>query len=276
MSKAIAAISLLHGFSVEAPLGRADVLRSTPARRLLAYLATQGQPRARDYVAFTLWPETGERQANQNLRTAVWEVREHVPAVLCSDQDRLALASGVDVDFDRMRAMARSVVSIPVDGVESVIDRFAQELLPDWYDEWLVPARDRWLEARLHALDALAARLSGLGQHGLAIDAAVASVAIDPLRESSRRALILAHLAEGNQAAAKRAFERFREVLRDDLGVTPPPELAALLTPTSFRPEIAGGPGPSSVGPYRSERASQDSHSRSLQPLLARGHSVDS
>jgi DNA-binding SARP family transcriptional activator len=46
-------------------------------------------------------------------------------------------------------------------------------------------------------------------------------VAVEPLRESAHRALIGAHLAEGNRVEALRQLARLRHLLREELGVEP-------------------------------------------------------
>jgi DNA-binding SARP family transcriptional activator len=55
----------------------------------------------------------------------------------------------------------------------------------------------------------------------------MAAVAGEPLRESARSALIEAHLAERNVGAALREYEAFRQLLHDELGLEPSPDLRA-------------------------------------------------
>jgi hypothetical protein len=71
------------------------------------------------------------------------------------------------------------------------------DLLPDWYDDWVLLEAEDWRRLRLHALEALAGRLIALGRWGEAANAAGAAVRAEPLRESARAALIQAHLAVG-------------------------------------------------------------------------------
>jgi DNA-binding SARP family transcriptional activator len=90
--------------------------------------------------------------------------------------------------------------------------------------------RERFHQLRLHALEALCDRLITAGRYGEAIDAGLAVVAAEPLRESAHRALIKAHLAEGNHGEAYRQYQLCREILRDELGVEPSNALRALLS----------------------------------------------
>jgi DNA-binding SARP family transcriptional activator len=80
----------------------------------------------------------------------------------------------------------------------------------------------------LHALDELSHALSTAARYADAVEVAQASVACDPLRESGQRALIRAHLAEGNTAEARRASARFAWLLDRELGLLPSDELAIL------------------------------------------------
>jgi DNA-binding SARP family transcriptional activator len=61
------------------------------------------------------------------------------------------------------------------------------------------------------------------------------AVHADPLRESAQRALLEAHLAEGNWVEGRRGYESYRDLLWRELGVNPGPELASLLDPSHSR-----------------------------------------
>ena len=102
------------------------------------------------------------------------------------------------------------------------------DLLPGWYDDWVLLERERLRQVRLQALEAVAARLASLGRHGEALQAAHAAIRAEPLRESAHRLMVRIHLAEGNVAEAVRAYELFRTMLEHELGV-PPSELMTRL-----------------------------------------------
>jgi DNA-binding SARP family transcriptional activator len=219
-------ITLLDGFDVE----NVQVARlPVPSKRLLAFLAIGDRPLERDYVAYSLWPDARESRAIASFRTAVWEIRERAPHLLDGDGEVLGLADNVDVDYHDLRRDAFRLADLPLDGsIDRLVDGYSKDLLPEWYDDWTSVARARWLELRLHALDALATRLTVERRHLEAIDAAVAAVAIEPLRETSRRTLIRAYLAEGNRIRALQELERFGTLLRQELDSEPSPELVRL------------------------------------------------
>ncbi|MFE5770353.1 BTAD domain-containing putative transcriptional regulator [Streptomyces sp. NPDC056485] len=95
------------------------------------------------------------------------------------------------------------------------------ELLAGWDDDWVVLERERLRQLRLHALDALAHGLVREGRHALALETALTSVRTEPLRESAHRAVVAAHLAEGNMQEAVRHYVAFWRLLDEELGVAP-------------------------------------------------------
>jgi DNA-binding SARP family transcriptional activator len=105
----------------------------------------------------------------------------------------------------------------------------AGDLLPDWYDDWVVYERERLRQLRLHALELRCGELSRQGRYAEATDAGLAAVAGDPLRETAQRALIAAYLAEGNPSDALRQYDLYRRTLAETLGLTPSPCMHALV-----------------------------------------------
>jgi DNA-binding SARP family transcriptional activator len=123
-----------------------------------------------------------------------------------------------------------------VDGSASEADLCAvnwrndmMDLLPGWYDDWVIFERERIRQRFLHALEVLSRRLAEVGRCAEAVEAAISAVSADPLRESANKVLIEAHLAEGNLVEGRRAYQRYRDNLRRELGVEPGPELTSLV-----------------------------------------------
>ena len=70
----------------------------------------------------------------------------------------------------------------------------------------LIIERERFHQLRLRALECICEALTAKGDYAGALEAALAAIAAEPLRESAHRALIGVHLAEGNRAEAVRQF----------------------------------------------------------------------
>ncbi|HEY4028564.1 MAG TPA: BTAD domain-containing putative transcriptional regulator [Candidatus Dormibacteraeota bacterium] len=201
------------------------------SQRILALLAIRDQPLHRQYVAGVLWPDYPEGRAVANLRTALSRLPLGGGALVTASGQRLVLSSDVAVDLRETRALIRRVLDQGDDvlGLDRVIDRLMVDLLPGWYDEWILFEQDRYREVRLHALEALCVRLVEVGRTPFAVEVGLAAVAGDPLRESAQQALMNAYLAAGNRAAAVREFERFRTMLRRELGLEPSASLAGMI-----------------------------------------------
>lgn len=202
--------------------------------RLLVYLAFRRRPAARRVVAATLWPEATETRAGGNLRSAMWRLRGAGDGTVLVEASGATLALGprVALDLDPVSGWAERLIGgepgpddlVVPDGVDAALD-----LLPGWYDDWAIVERERMRTRVLHALEQVSRHLSAAGRHAQAVDAAIAAVCAEPLRESAQRTLIRAHLAEGNLVEAQRAFRSYRRLLATELGVEPAPELWQLV-----------------------------------------------
>jgi DNA-binding SARP family transcriptional activator len=237
----------LHALSVRL-LGRFGLLDGPAAlavppgtERVLALLAVRGGTVSRCRTAGMLWPDVTERQARTCLRSALLRLPPAArPAVQVTPAE-LALADAVPVDLSAGQALARRLLEpaarpARADLGEAALAVLATELLPDWYDDWVLAAAESWRQLRLHALEALAGHLAAARRYGEATQAAMAAVTAEPLRESAHTALIRVHLAEGNQSEAVRQYHRYRRLLRAELGVEPTAALHQLLGPQTRRP----------------------------------------
>jgi DNA-binding SARP family transcriptional activator len=225
-------LNVLPGFQLDC----SDHLVALPlgAQRLLAYLAVHRTSLLRAHVSEALWPEVDRRRASANLRSAIWRIRQAGHNVLDATGNRLGLTPDVVVDFQEETALARRILdrSDPwpdrTVGQEAVT-KLSTDLLQDWYDDWLLLERDRWNQLRLHALEALAERLLARGELSQAIDAALAAVWIEPLRESAQRILVRVHAAEGNLCEAVAQYRRYQQLLRHELSTSPTAQMEQLI-----------------------------------------------
>jgi DNA-binding SARP family transcriptional activator len=212
-----------------------SILRVPKAsQRLLACLALRGRVVERAAVAGTLWPDTPESHAYSNLRSALSRLQSTARKALEISKLELGLAESVAVDIRHAQLLARRLLDPTLVPEQSDLGMagatvLSTDLLPDWYDDWVLLEAENWRQLRLHALEALAGRLIVAGRWGEAAYAAGAAVRTEPLRESARATLIQLHLAEGNQAEAVQEFRRYRTLLNAELGLEPTPRLYHLM-----------------------------------------------
>jgi DNA-binding SARP family transcriptional activator len=221
-------IRLMNGFTTE--VGGDQVTLPLDAQRLVAYVALERRPMSRVHVAGRLWSDGSQERAFGNLRSALWRVRKEVD-VLAADTNSVSLRSGVSTDVQLIERLAShadrsDAWTSNLDGDHRL---FCGELLPDWYDEWTLVERERIRQICLHALESVALRLLEAGKYTEALEASLAAVALEPLRESGHRVVIRIHQAEGNFWEAKRHYDNFTTLLETELGLRPSPILEGLM-----------------------------------------------
>jgi DNA-binding SARP family transcriptional activator len=237
-----ARINLLGGFTVH--LGTRELVsvgEELPhaVKRLIAHVSLSRRV-ARTAVAGSLWPEASEAHAQGSLRSTMWRMQKVLPGLVLAAGESLTLADSVVVDVHEVSRWARRELAghADPDGWPISDEGLGGDLLPGWYDDWVLLERERLRQLRLHALEAAAHRLLDEGRFSQALQTAYAAVRAEPLRESAHRILVQVHLAEGNVGEALRAFERFRTLLADELGVAPTPGMCGLLGGVAGRPSL--------------------------------------
>ena len=233
-------LSLLGGFGVWR--GDDPVELPTDAQRVVAFLALQPGRVPRAYVAGTLWADGTQDRANGNLRSALWRLRRNSDTLVDADHTTLGIAAGVTVDIATMTTTAHQVcdpANPTLDQLPNDPALFVRDLLPGWYDDWVLVERERLHQLSLHALEAIARHHIDRHRFAAAIAAALAAIRLDPLRESAHRTAIGVHLAEGNLSEALRQYHAYRTLLHDELSIAPSPQLRAVF-PEHLHPALDG------------------------------------
>ena len=205
------------------------------AQRVLAFLGLQGRPLTRSFVAGSLWLDSTDDRAAASLRSALWRLNRNGRVVETSGE-QLRLAQEVEVDVAAAVAQAHRLLDPECGECPSMSEVLLREdLLPDWYDDWIAIERERFRQLRIHALERLCASLIVAERFGEAIETGFTVAMAEPLRESGHRMLIRAHLAEGNQGEAVAHYHRFRQLLQRELGLAPSREMDALVAGLTVR-----------------------------------------
>jgi len=224
---------LLGGFSLSfegRPITTVDAPR---LQSLLAHLALHRdihQPRER--LAFLFWPDSEESQARTNLRQALHLLRRALPeserflesearAVRWRTDARFSL----DVaDFEQLVARAQQAreageANDERRALEGALALYSGDLVPDCYDEWAVPERERLREAYLGAVERLAELLELALDYRGAIPWARRLLDHDPLNEGSCRRLMRLYALSGDRAGALRVYHGCATALAREVGV---------------------------------------------------------
>jgi DNA-binding SARP family transcriptional activator len=223
-------LHLLGGFRLLR--GAAPVVVPRGLQRVIALIGLR--PGAtRSQLAGLLWPDASEERALSSLRTALWRLRQDpcCPMTATGDTVRLGPAVRLDVD-DLVGTAARVRDGDDPRTAAGALAAGRHDLLPGWYDDWVLLDRERLRQLRLHMLEQVAGQHLVAGRPGEALEAALEAMAAEPLRETPHRLVVRIHLAEGNAFEAVHAFYVYRDLLRRELRLEPSPAMSALLDDT--------------------------------------------
>lgn len=226
-----------------------EVALPPQSERVIAFVALARAPVRRAVLSGSLWPLRTNERASSALRAALWQVTHRAPGLIGppgltgGQRASIELSPRASSDVDRFAAATEGRDASLVD-IESIVATSPDDLLPYWDEDWLHFEREQFRQRRLHALDRLSRALAEEGEYGAAIEVGLAAIAIEPLRESAHRAVIEAHLAEGNLNEARRQLQRCRALLNDQLGLEPSADLVSRVETSmaAQRPDRQGRP----------------------------------
>jgi DNA-binding SARP family transcriptional activator len=204
-------------------------------------IAARDRPIGRDELARALWSDEqpAERDASLNpilsklrvvLKKAGWAVNEAAFDVR-SGAIHVRLPSHTWIDIEE--------AANAIDEAEGALRRqnparawgFANVVVSIARRPFLVDQEAPWIEARraalgrlqMRGLDCLAAASEATGDAASAVQYTTEVLELDPFRETAYQRLMRLHAAAGNRAEALRLYERYRRLMRDELGASPSP-----------------------------------------------------
>lgn len=204
-------------------------------RDLLSYLILfRTTPVSRQQLAFTLWPDTSDRQALKNLRTLLTRLRQALPDAdefIHVTPQTLQWRSEAHFDLDVTEfetALARAAQA-QTDGdsatatseLTAAVAAYTGDLLPECYDDWILPLRARLRLAYSDALERLVLSLEEQRDYGQALSYAQRLLQVDPLHEATYRYLMRLHLAQGNRTEALRTYQACQAMLQREFATAP-------------------------------------------------------
>ena len=202
---------------------------------LLAYLLLHREaPHLRQRIAFLFWPDSSEDQALTNLRQLLHQLRRCLPE--CDKflqietktlQWRPDAAYTLDVaDFEQYLSQATTAAAeghyvLERMRLESAIRYYGGDLLNGFYEDWILPERERLSQAYSGALQRLVALVEEQHDYQLAIRYAEHLLRHDRLNETTYRGLMRLHELNGDRASALRVYHSCVTALTSELGVEP-------------------------------------------------------
>jgi WD40 repeat protein/DNA-binding SARP family transcriptional activator len=226
---------------------------SDKARALLAYLAVEyNRPHRREFLAGLFWPETPERAARTNLRSALANLRQVIhdhqvtPPYLKITRQTIQFNqdadSWVDVNlfinnFDRYSELQLKQTDTELDELtlestlhelEGAINLYQGEFLSGFYindahqfEEWVLITRESLQRQALQSMHWLAEHFYSTGSYEQALHFAQRQTAVEPYQEVAQQQVMWTLALMGRRSEAIAHYERFRELLQTELGVEP-------------------------------------------------------
>jgi DNA-binding SARP family transcriptional activator len=228
-----ASIRLLGRFELHLG-GEAEVrLDIARAELLVTYLLLHRGAQPRRRLAFALWPDSSEAQAQTNLRKLLHTLRVRLPTIDRSLEItprtigwRAGAPVRVDVDeFEKLTAPAAGkrdrAGSERLAALRTAATLYRGDLLDGHDQAWLQPEQQRLRARYLDVLDELADLCAASGELAEAVAHAERRLRGDPLREASYRTLMRLHAENGDRARALGVYHECATVLENELGVAP-------------------------------------------------------
>lgn len=200
-------------------------LSARPAQSLLAYLLLNPVTHRRERLAGLLWPDSSEANARRNLRQALWQIRRALgePADTLLLVDEITLAFNTDSDYWLdVDCIAQPLEEgATADDLIHAVAVYTGELLPGFYEDWVLLERDRLQAQFERKLNLLLERLVETSRWTDVLHWGERWIALGYTPEPAYRALMLAHAGLGDIASVADVYRRCVDALERELGVEP-------------------------------------------------------
>ena len=236
-------VTLLGGmsFSVDGALVKSDL---GPAGRLLACYLFEfaGRVHRRERLADIFWGETEADKARSALNTAIWRIRKILELgttgagrhlVTHGEDVILEECQSIYVDTHRLQNASRRVLNLrnaeaatdqDILDITAAVEGYGGPFLDGYDGDWVLQERERlhclFVRSTFELLRVAAAQR----EYEHALDFGRRILAIDALRESVQRDMMLLLVLNGQRAEAIRTYQRLLDLLRRELNIEPMPE----------------------------------------------------
>jgi predicted ATPase/Tfp pilus assembly protein PilF len=235
-------VALLGGIAFR--LGGLPISRfSTRAEMaLLAYLAHSGQAHNREALADLLWDASTTGQSLSNLRTALAQLRKQVGDTLIVTQKTVAVTSQVHQQTDSARfqsllaGVGRDKSAGTMNQLSQGLDLYKGEFMAGFsrpnvprFNDWLVIEQERLRQLALDGFRKLADWQEEQGNFAAGVLTTRRWLALDQWDETARQKLFRLLAYDGRSSEALGAFEKYRDLLQKEIGISPESETVALV-----------------------------------------------
>ncbi|MCB0069162.1 MAG: tetratricopeptide repeat protein, partial [Caldilineaceae bacterium] len=266
---------------------REPAIETAKAKALLAYLAVENtRPHRREQLAAMFWPDSGQKAAHQNLRQALYVLRQQLRPLESNqdtdDADGLFLTvTRQDASFNTdsehwidavlfteltrstEKHLHRRLDACPqcIERLEAAADLYTGDFLsgltvPDAeeFEAWRVAQQESLHTQALIAFDALASFYERRGEIEKARRYFARRLELEPWDEETHRRVMRLLARHGLRGAALQQFESCKRILEAELGVEPSVETLELAQQIHNN-TLPTEPDPDLESPYKGLRA---------------------
>lgn len=239
-------ISLLGPLQIAVDGVPVKEFKSNRTRALLAYLAVEmDQPHRRESLAGLLWPEWSDREALNNLRSTLSNLRQAIgdrvacPPFLLISRDSIQINRQAEIRIDVIeftRAIEAVQAGAPLtDALEAAVSEYRGAFLEGFsidnspeFEEWALLTRERLARAAVSAWQAFAREFEKKRDFARAQAYARRWLEMEPLDEAAHCQLMRLQALSGQRTAALAQYESCAEILARELGIQPAEETTRL------------------------------------------------
>lgn len=226
-------VRLLGQFQIRIDGETVDI-SSRAEQSLLSYLALNaGTTFRREHLAGLFWPGSDESKAKGYLRLALWHLRKSLHETSPSSPDyfhanRISIALDPTPPLYLDSTVLENETGANLEDLLTATQAYAGELLPGFYDEWVLLERERLRAVFNRKMQSLLEKLQSISRWNDLIRQAERWISMGDHPEPAYRALILGYAKLGNRPAALAAYERCANSLMRELGIKPSEQTQAL------------------------------------------------
>jgi DNA-binding SARP family transcriptional activator/Flp pilus assembly protein TadD len=198
---------------------------------ILAFLAAERRPVARDHLALLFWPDVEPSKGKANLRRELHNLAQLFPNCWVSEHQAVAFvpSSGTTVDIYALRDFQgekrwdEAAALLTGEFLEGLYLEANLE-----FENWLQAERERWRTLAESILTKAIEAHTQRGRYSEAITMSQRRLQLTPWNENAHCQLMRLLAWTGQRGSALRQFDICKQILWNDLGVEPAVETVAL------------------------------------------------
>lgn len=206
-------------------------LSTRKTESLLAYLVLNPESHAREKLAALFWGDSSDTDARNSLRNALAKLNKKLGhELLITDRQSIQVNPEYPlwVDAVELESQVSSLVAGSASTNEVNIELYQNDLLIDFYDDWIFLQREHFRSLFLDTLLELAQQMRSQSEYEKAIEYATKALAFDHTNERAHQHLMFCQMALGDRNAALKQYEECARILDEEFSVEPSTATIAL------------------------------------------------